>query len=237
MSPSAGPKVPPATPNLGVITVGKVAARSGTQPKIPMHVLGHRTGGRPRPALTPVMTGPIGPDVNFADRPQCARLHDCRRAAQPASCRSLVSHLRDDLRLAGDLRDPPRFSDAVRHWLLAIDRLAFAQGTGRDHRVHVVGSAHRYRVDLPRHLVEQLAKIIKLLRAGKTHRCFVQGVFVDIADCDDITLPRGFAGVTLSHASHADASEVELLRRRGRAVIGGLCDPQPSSRRLTRQSF
>ena len=102
----------------------------------------------------------------------------------------------------------------------------------QDHRrrVRVVGRAHRDGVDLSRHLVEQVAKVVKLLRVGKALRSLLQSVVVNVANRHDLAQTSGIIRIALALAPHADASKSDFIRRRfgGFASGAGVFGARPT---------
>ena len=190
-----------------------------------MQVLGHRL-------RRPVAVRLAAKSADSSRREPRAPAPASRLARSPPTCavrsgRSLIAHLRGHFRLAGDLGHAAGFPQTVRQRLLAINSLPFFHGADRRRRVRVVGRAHRDGVDLSRHLVEQVAKVIKLLGVGKTLRGFGQFVFVDVANRHDLAQASGIVRIAVSFAPHSDTSKPHLVRRcfgwlRGRrALFGG----------------
>ena len=85
------------------------------------------TGGDnfgPLDRLMPVFAGPVGPTMDLADGPDRAVAEDFDDSPRTGKRMSLVSHLRDDVHLAGDFAHPVGFVDRMRERLLTVNVLA-----------------------------------------------------------------------------------------------------------------
>src|SRR5689334_2572289 len=77
--------------------------------------------------------------------------------------------------------------------------------------MNVIRRADGDGVDALAHLVEQLAIIDELLGLGIEGRRLGQTLLIDVADGNDIAVPRGLRGITAALAVDADAGETDLL--------------------------
>src|ERR1051325_1400251 len=103
---------------------------------------------RPRNALRPEAKRTVGPNVNFADFTDSARLNVFDSEASFVGRVALVAHLRGDLGLLGFPGELARFGYGPRERLLHVDVLAEFHGRERDGRVHVIGRSDDDGVDV-----------------------------------------------------------------------------------------
>src|SRR3984957_1170990 len=102
--------------------------------------------------------------------------------------RTLVAHLRHDLIPLCGFGQCSGFVDIMRHRLLYIHMLVQLHGRKRRHRMYIVGSGHRYRVEMLVLLVQHLPEILIIFCLG----IFLNGsrrlAIIDIAEIGDIDL-------------------------------------------------
>ena len=211
-----GAEVPPAPPeDRGVGRVVRTRP-DGAQPQVPgQRGRYRRLVGGPADPLLPQLAGPVRPDVDLADASDDAGAQPFVGQAGAFGGVALVTHLRGDAGLAGRLGHRAALGQGARQRLLAIDRLARAEGGHRGDGVDVIRRADRNRVDVLRLLVEHFAKVLVAPRPGKGLEGAGGTVVIDIAKGDDIGAETGEGGdVAAAHAAGPDARQVDTFARR-----------------------
>ena len=188
------------------------------KPNLPVERFGHRLHHRTTLALRP--DGAIGPDVNFLHGAELPSANLRGRFAHRIVGGELVAHLRGDVVFACQLAQPAGLPDGVCERLLAMDVLAHPHRLGGHHRVVVVGDAHRHRVDAVAELVEHVAVVGELVVDLVDLGHAVEERGVDVAEGEDLSMPRHILHVALALAADADATDLDLFERR--VAFGGL---------------
>ena len=169
MSPGpAGAKILPTAPQAGMVAYRVVAIRRGSEPEIPIQLLGRRRAFGWAGTDCPVRLDarPMGHNDHvpyFADH--VVPLHfDCHPLAVAGAV--LIAQLGHAARLRGGRGHRPRFVNIVCHRLLAEDVLAGGQRRQADGGVHVVGHGGVDRIDAAALALQHLAPVGILPRLG-----------------------------------------------------------------------
>ena len=128
--------------------------------------------------------------------------------------RALVTHLRGDLVLGGQLGQQARLVHRVRQRLLDVDVLACGHGLGGNDRVRVVGRGHHHRIGRLEQLVVHAAVVVVFLGCGIALEDVVGVLPVHVAESYDV-LALHFLQVGRAAAADADAQNVELVAGSG----------------------
>jgi len=202
----------------------------GSDEFVPVDFLGDRLLFGTGNALGPHRT--VGPNVDLFDIAENPCLEFGRSASEPRALGALVPHLRSRFGGGCEFGDLASFPNRPGQWLLGVTSLAHLQRHSGGHRVGVVRCADGHRVDVLADLIEHLAEVIEGLCIFKVFVLLaaVEGVVVDIANRDDLSVVGSILGVAGAFAPNSDTSEPNFFDR-GTTFLRGNSSSYPISSR------
>ena len=208
--------VPPATPVPRMVSTVVRTIFSRTQKEIPAFRTtktprnGHFLGGSVQ-ALRP--EGTVGSAVHAGDLADFAVPDPLTNEVAVFGRCTLVTHLRSHFVLLGQVGEQAGLVNGVCQRFLNIDVLTHGDGVGSHNGVGVVRSCHKDSIDALAHLVVHATEVTILLGFGMTVERVLCIVEVHVAEGNDVVGPLHVAQVSITHATDADAGNVQLVAR------------------------
>ena len=206
----SGAEVPKATPLEGMVGFVIGTRGSWAKPFVPMDVVRDTANfGRSASSLRPDRT--VCPNMNFLDVAQDTRLNHGRRLAETVQSGSLVTHHRGNASFTSEVTHGTCFVNRMGKRLLAEAVLVHTHRHDGCNRMVMIRRTHGDRIDFVTHLFEHATEVVVCLRFAETQACPLQGIIVDVAYRDDLTVSAGIGRIASALSTNADTRKLNLL--------------------------